>query len=62
MDFDEIKQQAQEKWEDFARKMNEWQDQAKEYFSQLNQNEIYGWVGEGVGFVIFIVGIILLML
>lgn len=35
--------------------------EAKAYFEQLNQHEQYGWLAEGVGFVLFLVGMIMLV-
>jgi len=32
---------------------------AKVYFSSLTQNELYAWVGEGVGFILVIISIVL---
>ncbi len=36
--------------------------EVKEYFSDLNEREKYAWVGEGIGFVLFLSGIVLLVL
>lgn len=35
-------------------------DQARDYFSQLDQEEIYGWVAAGAGLVLVVVGLVLL--
>lgn len=32
----------------------------QEYFGQLTQEEIYGWIAEGVGLVLLVVGIVML--
>lgn len=46
----------------FNGKLNEWLSDMKVYFSQLNEQEMYGWIGEGVGFIVLIVGLVLLAL
>ena len=50
VDFSELKYQ-----------LDEWLDQAKDYFSHLTREEQYGWVGEGAGVALFITGIVLLI-
>lgn len=40
--------------------INRWYAATREYFLALNQNELYGWVGEGVGFILLVLGLILL--
>lgn len=41
--------------------ITEWIDQARDYFSHLNDEEKYGWIGEGVGFTFLVTGIVLLI-
>jgi len=45
--------------DEWNRQLNEFVEKTKVYFSQLNDYEKYAWVGESVGFVVFIVGIVL---
>ncbi len=43
-----------------AEALNRWWDATVDYFSHLSRPEIYGWSAFGVGFVVCIVGVILL--
>jgi hypothetical protein len=52
---------------DFQAQLNDWNAQLNEffqlvqrYFKQLNEYETYGWIAEGVGLLLIIVGIVLL--
>jgi len=53
MDFQQLNQQVNDA-------VNRFIQAATLYFSNLNQMEIYGWSAFGIGFVVFIVGIVLL--
>ena len=53
---------VKEKLSEAQAQISEWMDHAKEYFSQLNQQEQYGWMGEGTGFLLVIIGVVLLIL
>ncbi len=52
----------QEKLNEVNDLINEWLEITKEYFGQLNDMEKYGWAAEGTGFLIFLVGFILLII
>jgi hypothetical protein len=39
--------------------VQQWIEQAKAYFRQLNQMEQYGWMAMGLGFVLLISGVII---
>ena len=45
---------------EFADQVNLFLQQAQVYFGQLNEYEKYGWVAEGIGLLLVIVGIVLL--
>jgi len=62
MNFDEYKKKFLQWVEDLNTRINQFVADAKVYFSQLNDYEKYGWIAEGTGFVVFIVGIVLLIL
>lgn len=49
-----------EQFQNLKETLDAWLDQTKEYFNQLNEYEIYGWIGEGVGVAVLVTGIILL--
>lgn len=53
MDFQQLNQQLNEA-------LNRWWNATIDYFSNLNQMEMYGWGAFGFGFILFIVGLILL--
>lgn len=53
MDFQALNQQVNDT-------VNAWIAAAQEYFTHLSQLEIYGWAGLGLGFVLLVVGFILL--
>ncbi len=40
--------------------LNRWWGATVEYFSDLSRQEMYGWSAFGVGFLLFIVGLVLL--
>ena len=50
MDFNDLQRRLNAQVARINEKLSEWIDQTKEYFSQINQKERYGWIGEGVGF------------
>ena len=41
--------------------LNRWISSAKEYFSSLSQMEWYGWGAFGLGFVLFVWGMVLVL-
>ncbi len=49
----------QEQLEELKQKLQNWIDDVKVYFSQLNDYEKYAWAAEGTGFILIIVGIVL---
>jgi hypothetical protein len=50
----------QEQLQQFNDTLDRWLGLAKEYFLQLNDYEKYAWAGEGVGFLLVLVGVALL--
>lgn len=40
--------------------VNRWLQAVQDYFSDLSTNEWYGWGAFGFGFILFVVGILLL--
>lgn len=48
-------------FDDFKDGLQAWLDNAKDYFSDLSNEEKYGWVAECAGVVLFIAGIVLLI-
>jgi hypothetical protein len=53
MDFQQMNDQLNDA-------INRYWELTQEYFMHLDQNEIYGWSGVGVGLLLLIIGIILL--
>lgn len=53
MDLQQLNQQMNEA-------LNRWLQEVTAYFSNLSQVEMYGWGAFGCGFVLFVVGLILL--
>lgn len=49
----------QESLEDVNAALQEFVERAREYFGQLDSEEQYAWLGEGVGFLTFATGIVL---
>ncbi len=47
---------------DISAQLQEWTDQANRYFGQLNEPEKYGWIAVGVGFLLVVVGGILIFI
>ncbi len=45
---------------DVTSALNRWLALVSDYFSSLNQNEVYGWLLEALGFLLLVAGIILL--
>jgi hypothetical protein len=48
--------------DDLNAQMQDVLEQIKGYFSDLDDQERYGWLAEGIGFVLVIVGVVLLFL
>lgn len=48
--------------EDFNEQLRQFNDWAQSYFSDLDKEEKYGWIGEGTGAVMLLVGLVLLIL
>ncbi len=45
----------------FRDQIQGWTDDAKDYFAQLSPQERYGWVAEGAGAVLLLLGLALLV-
>jgi len=53
MDVQQLNQQLNEA-------LNRWWNETVEYFANLSQQELYGWGAFGVGFILFVTGLVLL--
>ncbi len=49
----------QDSLENINAALQEFTERAREYFGQLDPEEQYAWIGEGVGFLTFGAGIVL---
>ena len=62
MNFEDLQLRLSEYTDRFNRWLAAFIEKTQAYFSQLDQVEQYLWAGEGVGFLTFVVGIVLLIL
>ncbi len=59
MDFQELWEQVQERFEALLEQSRDWPDLVKDYFTSLSRLEQYGWAGFAAGFLLFIAGFII---
>jgi hypothetical protein len=62
MNFEDLKTELQDGMDRFNRWLADFIEKTKKYFSQLDQQEQYAWGAEGIGFLTFVTGIVLLIL
>lgn len=49
-------------FEDFSDKMSQISQGMRDYFSDLNQEEQYGWLAMAIGTILFVAGVVKLIL